>query len=286
MEVGSIGCAAYEAAESGVEGKITAVFERSVHLGSGNMVITLGGLDMPNHPFNIRTPGLPRSLRSGQEFGLAAGTLSLSDAHTLDISGYEVFRPAVRVDKMAAKADMIQVLQDARMVVATTSFREGLTSFVMGGPMHGMITQAVLPLIQRMGNALREGDWGTMASTGVELAGVGEGLTPSGDDFLVGLVAALHFYRASGGGGPENHHLRTLATEAAERTSPFSAQNIAAAAQGLVADVVADWLTFLHLGDSEGVKNSTRALLSYGHSSGVDTFAGMMTALSSVLDKG
>ncbi len=152
--------------------------------------------------------------------------------------------------------------------------------------MHGMITQAVLPLIQRMGDALREGDWGTMASTGVELAGVGEGLTPSGDDFLVGLVAALHFHRASGGDGPETHHLHTLAKEAAERTSPFSAQNIAVAAQGLVADVVADWLTFLHLGDSEGVKNSTRALLSYGHSSGVDTFAGMMTALSSVLDKG
>jgi len=286
MESGSIGCAVHEAAESGVEGKVTAVFERSVHLGSDSMIITLGGLDLPNHPFTIRSPNPPRGLRPGQEYGLAAGTLSLPDARTLDVSGYEVFRPAMRVDKMAARADMSRVLQDARVVVATTSFRDGFHSFVMGGPMHGTITQAVLPLIQRISDALREGDWDGMVSVGVDLAGVGEGLTPSGDDFLAGIVAALHFHRASGGGGPETGHLRTLAEKAAERTSPFSAQNIAAAAEGLVADVVADWLTFLHQGDSEGVKGSTRALLSYGHSSGVDTFAGMVMGLSSVLEKG
>lgn len=151
--------------------------------------------------------------------------------------------------------------------------------------MHGMITQAVLPLIQRMGEALCNRDWDGMVSVGVGLGGVGEGLTPSGDDFLVGIIAALHFHRASGGVGPDTRNLKALADRAAERTSPFSGQNIIAAAGGLVADVVAQWLTSLHLGDSEGVKIDTRALLSFGHSSGVDTFAGMVMGLSSVLEK-
>ena len=285
MDTGSIGCAVHEAGRAGVEGKVTSVFKRSVHLGSGEMVITLGGLDLPAHPFTIRCPNPPRGLRPGQEFRLGEETLSIPGSCALEVRDYEVFNPAMMVETMAGTEEMFLALQAARIVVATTSFREGFHSFVMGGPMHGMITQAVLPLIQRMGDALSDGDWEGMISVGVDLAGVGEGLTPSGDDFLVGLMAALHFHRASGGAGPETRHLETLAERAAERTSPFSGQNIRAAAGGWVADVVAEWLTSFHLGDSEGVKGATRALLSFGHSSGVDTFAGIVMGLSSVLEQ-
>jgi len=285
METGSIGCAVYEAAKSGIEGKVTSIFERSVHLGSGEMVITLGGLDLPAHPFTIRSPNPPGRLRSGQEFRLGKGTLSIPGSCVLEIRDYEVFSPAMKVDTMAGTQEMLLALQTARIVVATTSFRNGFHSFVMGGPMHGVITQAVLPLIQRMGDALRGRDWEGMVAVGAEFGGVGEGLTPSGDDFLVGIIAALHFHRASGGAGPDTRHLEALAERAAERTSPFSGQNIRAAAGGWVADVVEQWLISLHLGDSEGVKVDTHALLSFGHSSGVDTFAGMVMGLSSVLEE-
>ena len=285
METGSIGCAVHEAAKAGVEGNVVAVFERSVHLGSVDMVITLGGLDLPAHPFTIRCSNPPRGLRLGQEFRLGEGTLSIPGSCALEILDYEVFSPAMMVETMASTREMILALQAARIVVATTSFKDGFHSFVMGGPMHGVITQAVLPLIQRMGDALSDRDWDGMVSAGVDLAGVGEGLTPSGDDFLVGLMAALHFHRASGGVGPDTHYLETLAEKAAERTSPLSGQNIKAAAEGWVADVVAQWLTSLHLGDSEDVRVATHTLLSFGHSSGVDTFAGMVNGLSPLLEE-
>jgi len=285
METGSIGCAVHEAAESGIEGKVTSVFERSAHLESGAMVITLGGLDLPAHPFTIRCPNPPGRLRPGQEFMLGEETLSMPGSCVLKVRDYEVFSPAMKVETMAGTREMLLALQAARIVVATTTFRDGFHSFVMGGPMHGMITQAVLPLIQRMGDALCDRDWEGMVSVGTDLGGVGEGLTPSGDDYLVGLIAALHFHRASGGAGPDTRHLEALAERAAERTSLFSGQNIRAAAGGWVADVVAQWLTSLHLGDFEGVKVDTRALLSFGHSSGVDTFAGMVRGLSSVLEE-
>jgi hypothetical protein len=285
METGSIGCAVKAAAEAVTEGKISAVFERSVHLESGEMIITLGGLDLPAHPFTIRCPNSPGRLRPGQEFMLGEGVLSIPDCCVLELVDYDIFSPAMKVEAMAGAPEMLFALQAARMVVATTSFRDGFHSFVMGGPMHGVISQAVLPLIQQMGDALRGRNWETMVSVGVGLGGVGEGLTPSGDDFLVGIMAALHFHRASGGTGPDTGHLEALAQKAAQRTSSFSGQNIRAAAGGQVADVVAQWLISVHMGDSEGVKIDTRDLLSFGHSSGVDTFAGMVMALSSVLEE-
>jgi len=284
MEVGSVGCAVLEASQSTISGTIGAIFEKSVHLKGNDVVITLGNLDLPNHPYSIRCPDLPGGLREGQEFQITDRTIIIPGSYRLDFGKMDVYRPVMRVDSMAGTEQMLHALQVARHVVATSSFKEGFQSFAVMGPLHGMMAHAVLPVLERIMEAIHAGDWDSMAESAVDLAGVGQGLTPSGDDFLVGLIAALRFHRASGGQGPEAQLLDSLAAGVRDRTSVFSAQNIASAAKGWVSDIVSEWLMFLHLGNSDAMAGATRRLLAYGHSSGVDTLAGMTTGLASVLE--
>lgn len=283
MGIGIVGCAVLEASQSAITGKVARIFEKSVHLEGNGVVITLGDLNLPNHPYSILCPDLPKGLREGQEFRILDRTIFIPGSYRLDFGKMDVYRPVLRVDSMAETREMLRALQAARHIVATASFRDGFHSFAVMGPLHGMMAQAVLPVLESVMEAIHTRDWDTMTESAVELAGVGQGLTPSGDDFLVGLIAALRFHRASGGPGPEAQQLDSLAAGVRDRTSVFSAQNIGSAARGWVSDIVSEWLTILHLGNSDGMAGATRRLLAYGHSSGVDTFAGMTTGLASVL---
>ncbi len=283
---GKIGCAVLQRARSGVTGHVLSVFDRSAHLKSDDAIITLGTLEIPNHPFTIRTPHFPAGIREELRFDLSPEEIVIPGLYREDLSAMETFEPRTRVDGMVEASSMYSCLQETRRLVATASFKDGFHSFVIMSPMHGMITQAVLPVLDRLMETIRKENWPAMAASAVDLAGVGEGLTPSGDDFLVGLVAALRFHRVSGGPGPELDILTALASEAGGRTSAFSAQNILSAAEGLVSEDVSDWLVSFHLGDLHAVKKATTRLLNLGHSSGVDTFAGMSMGLSSVLGIG
>jgi hypothetical protein len=108
-----------------------------------------------------------------------------------------------------------------------------------------------------------------------QLAGLGPGLTPAGDDFLVGLIVALQLEAA-------NPHRPLIAAAAAPpeahpaRTTWLSAAYLRAAARGECAGV---WHAFLTDPTSE---TALRALLATGHTSGADGLAGFWAGRENV----
>ena len=107
-----------------------------------------------------------------------------------------------------------------------------------------------------------------LPAAAVSLAGLGNGLTPAGDDFLLGAMLAvwLRGSRAAAICGP-------LARAAARRTSSLSASLLHQAAAGRCG---ADWHAFLQgvAGDDDvTLERSTAALLAHGHTSGGDALA-------------
>jgi hypothetical protein len=119
------------------------------------------------------------------------------------------------------------------------------------------------------------------------LLGLGGGLTPSGDDALVGVLAALDLAREA---RPEALSLRgslaeALTTQAAQRTTRLSAQMLAAAAAGLYAEPVLALLAALGDGapSTGSPEQAAAALLALGHHSGADTLRGMAAALGRLL---
>jgi hypothetical protein len=112
------------------------------------------------------------------------------------------------------------------------------------------------------------------------LLGAGEGLTPSGDDFVTGLLLALNRWEAVL--WPEDgleDVCRQVVGAAYRMTTRLSANLIELAAHGKGDERMINVLDLLMTGipnESEAIRD----LLDWGHSSGVDAFVGMAIALS------
>jgi hypothetical protein len=111
------------------------------------------------------------------------------------------------------------------------------------------------------------------------LLGLGKGLTPSGDDFICGFLLA-HYYLGKTLPAFEmrSDYLYRIITSAQKRTTALSAALIACAVEGQADERLMNLLYWLlsGVGDVGKIKEE---LLSYGNSSGMDTFAGMLAAI-------
>jgi hypothetical protein len=139
---------------------------------------------------------------------------------------------------------------------------EGLGCLVVGA--HNALSGHAQPALDALdrwlvGNAL--------ASEAAQLIGLGPGLTPSGDDYLGGMLVAL---RLAGRGVQADGLWRWLEPRLKERTSALSAAHLAAAAAGEAHEA-------LH-----AVLNGSASLElldAVGHTSGWDALAGAVAVL-------
>ena len=110
--------------------------------------------------------------------------------------------------------------------------------------------------------------------TAASLAGLGEGSTPSGDDYLMGV---LHGVWAAD--LPARRWAVELAVACAGRTTGKSARWLAAAARGEAGERWGGLLTALGDGDGAAVREATRRLRALGHTSGSFSLRGFLDAL-------
>ena len=111
------------------------------------------------------------------------------------------------------------------------------------------------------------------------LLGLGPGLTPSGDDFLGGLMIAL---QVTGQGATCDALWRALAPAAETRTHAIARAHLASAAQGMGSATVHDVLNATLEGRGGDLDGLCRALDQLGHTSGWDIVAGAVCALNAI----
>jgi hypothetical protein len=118
-----------------------------------------------------------------------------------------------------------------------------------------------------------------LAEAGVtQLAGLGGGLTPAGDDFVLGVCLAAH----AGAFGPAAvAQLPALAAALASRTATLSAAYVRAAARGECASYWHAVLAAL-AGPLPALAEAVGALVSIGHTSGADGLAGFLAQATRV----
>lgn len=141
----------------------------------------------------------------------------------------------------------------------------------------GDMARALLSLARRGAIGLVQGLAAhdpAMAGDGARaLAGLGGGLTPAGDDFVVGAILAAW----AGVYGPGAEQMgAALAEAAAERTTTLSAAYLRAAGRG---ECLAHWHSlFEALAGSEGqaLRTALHDLVNIGHTSGADALAGFI----------
>lgn len=112
------------------------------------------------------------------------------------------------------------------------------------------------------------------------LLGTGLGLTPSGDDFIIGFLLALNRWRDVLAPNSDLKSLNQQVVAAANhKTTTLSANLIECAASGLADERLIGALDWLMSGDAHNFRYIDE-LLAWGNSSGVDVFVGFSAALT------
>lgn len=228
----------------GSEGEVCAVFRRSFYLRcAGERYACIGDSSVGNGPLNALIPDLALP-RLGERI-----SVSLEQAGTWQPPSHVPGQPKLEELKQAAR----------NRIPA-----EGLGSLVIGA--HNALSghaQPALDALERwlVGNAI--------GNEAEQLIGLGPGLTPSGDDYLGGMLVAL---RLTGRGVQSDGLWRWLQPRLKERTSAISAAHLAAAAAGEAHEALHDVLN--------GELNLD-ALNAVGHTSGWDALAGAVAVLRS-----
>jgi hypothetical protein len=271
--------------------EVAAVFDRSLYLRAGDDFICLGGPSIGNGPLTLIADFgsignvSDRTLRSGQSAIISQREIVIADVARLLIDHSAPWRPppwpAAR-----SRHDLAAVCRDLSRLAVAEAPEDGLGGLfcaVGARPIDTPLARIARPRLARFRSWLRDLLDHASAATSFEpvrgLIGLGPGLTPSGDDFLVGALALLDALAERSA-----HAELARAINRAPRglTSPLSDCLLRAAAAGHVGES-------LHRAASATISGTIRsaiaAVRSIGHSSGWDMMAGIATALQVVLNR-
>ena len=120
-------------------------------------------------------------------------------------------------------------------------------------------TEIVEPLLQLLGG-IKHGSTAECRSGAYRLAGLGQGLTPAGDDVLIGILYGLWVWY------PREEWMRLIVETAVPRTTTLSAAFLRAAADG---EATIHWHNLVN-----GRMNAMNQILAIGSTSGRDAWAG------------
>jgi hypothetical protein len=130
------------------------------------------------------------------------------------------------------------------------------------------------PVLAGLTVALANGDRTLAAETATRLIGLGPGLTPSGDDVLVGIEAALHALARPTAG------FLVLAIDGVEgRTTELAATLLGHAAAGEFAERLHVLLAALLGSDDEAIPAAIDRAVAWGATSGADCLLGVLLGL-------
>lgn len=264
---------------------VEAVFERCFYLRCGDAFICVGEPDIGNGPLTLIGNIAPLSglnFRLGQSAAICERHITIDNSVRFTLDQTESWRsspwpacpsPAQLIDTCAALARR----------VAADAPEEGLAHHVSGVPETSgrqpplaRIARRRIVIFERwLSKVLDARHARVMAfEEAIQgLIGLGPGLTPSGDDFLVGALALLDAI------GERNAHAalaRAIIDALPGSTAPLSACFLRAAAAGHVGEALHCAVSSVITG---GVDAAIAAVENIGHSSGWDMMAGITTTL-------
>ena len=137
---------------------------------------------------------------------------------------------------------------------------EAGTNWLASTPLPAAIETQLELLLQAVGGE----DMAAVATAVGALAGLGSGLTPAGDDVLLGVLFALWIW------SPHRAWIDLIVETAVPRTTTLSAAFLRAAAAG---EATVHWHDLVN-----GHHNAAANILAIGHSSGADAWTGFLRA--------
>jgi hypothetical protein len=272
-------------------GEVIAVFRRSFYVRFGDSAVCFGSSGLGYAPLNVLC-WIPDTLSWGDQ--LANGTTVTRDGAVLLLGRWVRFdfsRAALWQAPITTVVS-VPILRPglSRLAMAVRQRSPGGLGTLLAGPVApaSLCAEATSDLLLRSATPVIAAlsDWIAAALRGssrpppaiAELIGLGPGLTPSGDDFLCGVMAALHYLG-------HNAVARPLAecvlSAAATGTNFISACYLRCAAEGGVSEVLLNVLHSITSG-GDGLDACLDAVDGVGHTSGWDALTGAAVVCAAV----
>jgi hypothetical protein len=282
--ISSVGNAARGTLHAGGAGSVLAVFRRSFYVRFGSDLVCVGPLALRRGPLNALyatvdpVSWLDSGLAPGAEVRSDGRRLEVDDRFAFDFGPADVWEPPAAPLSAIAPLDAgVQLL--AAMARQRSPGGLGALLWLPANTLDenafeasDLLLRAALPPVA----AVRR--WLAAALARVEapppaidaLIGLGPGLTPSGDDFLCGAMAALHYlHRAD-----VASRLAAIVLPRLSATNLISAAYLRCASTGDASSVLFDVLDCLHAADELLLAQRLDAVDRVGHTSGWDCLAG------------
>jgi hypothetical protein len=144
------------------------------------------------------------------------------------------------------------------------------------------IVRRARPWARALAAAFASGDGAALAEAARPLLGLGEGLTPSGDDFVGGALFARRLVDRDA--TALDAAVARIVADAATRTHPISARLLADLGAGEGWAPLHDLVAALASQDGAAAVTAARRLTALGHSSGWDIHSGLAVGLGYIPD--
>lgn len=244
---------------------------------------------------NYRGP-LTATLSGGNQFfqNLSQkGTVSISQQGiqipdfgiSISTSKAEVWNPPLPTDKPIHQKERVSLIRQLALDVYQRKSEVGMGKMLpaLVGVNQGNVTlddqfEGIWNKISEIRDQHSDRDWIRLTETLISLLGMGSGLTPSGDDLIIGLLLSLNRWESVLQPGNDISILNKNVVEAAYRdTTTLSANLIECAALGLADERLIQANDYLAVGNFQ-LPEISSGLLNWGNSSGIDALAGMIAA--------
>jgi hypothetical protein len=276
-------------------GRVAAAFERACYLDladSGLVVLVLSKVG--DGPLSVVTDGEPSvfaGAKPGTPVHLVDQRLRLG-ALEVTMEGARVWEP--RPDWETLRARSAQIAERLPLVLALAlecAPEDSLLALLPGSSARlsdSFVCDAFLVRAWQAGMCLRAG-WGKgrgadgqtragseeglslLRAGAAQLAGLGSGLTPAGDDFLTGAMLWAWLAHPA-----PNDYCDALLSASVMQTTILSAALLQAAARGECSAPWHDMLRALADGSDADLARSVQRVQAHGHTSGADTLAGFL----------
>jgi hypothetical protein len=273
-------------AQADFAGQVLSVHAEVCNLvAADGRVVALVTPPVGNGPFHVMV-----AARAGVFDGLSAGMTARANRQAVwverklvvALTGAESWEPRLAGPRVSVALNGLEeALAGLWELTRAAASRESLVSLVSPSPRRRVrhpLAERARPAIAGLLTALRTGDRDGLAAATAVLAGLGPGLTPAGDDFLVGLMAGLHVWSGplAGSGWSVEQACRAVAEAAAPRTTVLSAAWLQAAAAGEFAEPWHQLVAALGSKNHTDLKAAADRLLKQGATSGADALAGFL----------
>lgn len=248
-------------------GRVHSVFRAALNIVTVDGLVTIAAEDAGGLPNGILLPGAIDYRAHGLQQDMIA---------SLDRAAVRV--PAagfvIRISSARPWSARLPVADGRRWATRTADAHALLRSAVRLAPAGLLAIPVARELLADVGRAIARGDDEGAALAARSLVGMGPGLTPSGDDALVGVEAALHAL-----GHPSAGFLAAALADVDERTTAVSAVLLSHASRGEFTERIHRLLGALLVGRAQALPAAVRRAVAWGATSGADGVSGVLTGL-------